>query len=245
MAIQNISFSYAFLQPLWFIMIFGGVIFLEGLIYYLTIKNKRKAIQIAFIGNVITTFVPIPILLFPIFSRTAIMWYEQGIAVGGLDYYSLWLIPVLFGFTLVKPLPTIPPFKYSVSFDNYLWTFILFTTAFVLSIIIEYFYYKSIKLNSVELVETKLTKFQQVCLANLISYSMILLGLIAIGLLVGLSKESDPLVGVSWLFFTLNADNFNLFLITILFFLVSLIFGYLIIFKNNKLKDIKALYQKN
>lgn len=239
------SISFAFLQPVWLILIFSGVVLLEACIYFLITKNKKISLQIAFIANIITTLVPIPMLLIPIFHRTAIMEFEGHLSVGGSDYYSLWLIPIILGFTLVKPLPSSPPYSYTVIPSDYFWTLISFVVACVISIIIEYYYYKSKNLDSTEVNNSRLSIFQQTTLANICSYTVILFGLITIGLFVGLSQEVDPLVGVSWLFYTLSDYNITIYLISIPTILVFLLVSYKIVNYTLQLGKNKFIFQKN
>ncbi|PWI46463.1 hypothetical protein CEE45_16670 [Candidatus Heimdallarchaeota archaeon B3_Heim] len=232
MSISNISLTFSYLHPVWFIISFFGVILIEGGIYYFYFHDALRALKFAAIANTITTFFPLPLLLFPIFSRTDTLMEDGYIVQGGSEMHSLWLIPIIFGFVLLVDLPPAPPYAYNVVTSDYIWTFFIFMMAFVLSAIIEFYFIRIASTPGENEGNLTLSRLKMVLFANLATYILIVGCLISIGFLAAVSGVIDPISELSWLFST-NAGNVGLILLFFVIFLfvfaliVSLMKGFI------------------
>jgi len=193
----NIVLFYSFLRLEWFVVSFIIIAGLEAVIINHFLKDDfQQAIRISIIGNIISTIAAIPLLTFPILSITEFIPSEGSWVTHGADNYSLWLIPIVFGFGLVKTLPTEPPIKYDFVFTDFPITILFFAIALILSFLIEFGY---AKMDFKFFKKTEIEDYTKLCRsilwANITSYIVIFGFLIVIGVVLGLFTGVTEPVG--------------------------------------------------
>ncbi|MHA1972586.1 MAG: hypothetical protein ACTSW1_06325 [Candidatus Hodarchaeales archaeon] len=209
LTLSNIALFYSFFRIEWFVLSFFIIVGLEALIINYSIKDGDQATRISLAGNILSTIVAIPLLTFPILDITKYIPIEGGWSTHGPDTYSLWLVPITYGFSLVKNIPTSPPIEYDLLWSDFPTTILVFTLAMFFSFLIE-LGYAVIDSKYIKKAKVETSWHKPVFLANIVSYSVIICSLIALGIFLGLFLNiSDPIGFLSEKLFVNSNYNFS------------------------------------
>jgi hypothetical protein len=191
--------SLSLLKLPWLILVSGLVIAIETFVLYFFWKEWRLAAKISLLTNIGSSLIAVPLLL--ISGAEGSIWVTLIAAAAAIkDFPGDELIIYLWGV-----------FAFSL----------IFVVTFVISVLTEYLIGKVLKAPE----EKRITYFT---IANLISYSMIVLSLIGLGTLFGLTNQ-DPYVDIFDFVYTYFVQPVPLNSTLILLQLSTLLIGILLV----------------
>jgi hypothetical protein len=180
----NISILLSTLQFHWMILAFLFIVTLEAIVINFFLKDLKTSYYVAFITNLVSTLVAIPILV-----SSEGLYYNVN---GNSTFYSSWLIPIIIGYRFLNP--TLSSIK--VHFVVFLF---YYTIAFFLTIIIEYNVIKMLISRNKDL-KAKYQKikvssfFVWTILVNIVSYLVVFFSFLLLGMGMALVSTSlNPL----------------------------------------------------